>query len=107
MVRPIQAALVTFKQVLSNKLHSTLVIRTIDSKKVLTALILSKFAKSTKSLHQPSLSDTSDVKSKIVALFCTSDAETASYTMSSNNSIIFQGIMTNLAWSILSQLLQE
>ncbi len=60
-------------------------------KKVLTALLLSKLAKPTKPLHQPSLSHASDVKSKIVALLHTSDSVTASHTMLSNNSIIVQG----------------
>jgi hypothetical protein len=73
MVRPIQVAPVSFEQVLSNKLHSTLLIRPTTSKEVSTALILSKLAKPTKSLHQPSLSDASDVKSIIVALLHTSD----------------------------------
>ncbi len=54
-------------------------------------MILLKLAKPTGSLHHPSLSDTSDVKSKIVALHCANDSETASHTMSSNNSIIVQG----------------
>jgi hypothetical protein len=67
------------------------VIRPIASKKVSTALILSKLAKPTKSLHQPSLSDASDLKSKIVALLHTSDSVTASHTMSSINYIIVQG----------------
>jgi hypothetical protein len=88
---PNLAAPVSFKQVLSNKLHSTLVIQPIASKKVGTALLLSKLAKPTKPLHQPSLSDASDVKSKIVVLLHTSDSVTASHTMSSNNSIIVQG----------------
>jgi hypothetical protein len=39
----------------------------------------------------PSLSDTFDVKSKIVALLHTCDSEAASNTMSSNNSIIVHG----------------
>ncbi len=66
-------------------------IRPIASKKVLTALLLSKLAKSTKLLHQPSLSDASDVKSKVATLLHTSNSVTASHTVSSNNSIIIQG----------------
>ncbi len=91
VVRPLRVAPVSFEQVLSNKLRSTLVIRPIASKKVLTALLLSKLAKPTKPLQQPSLADTSDVKSKIVTLLHTSNSVTASHTMSSNNSIIVQG----------------
>jgi hypothetical protein len=64
---------------------------TNHSKKVLTALLLSKLAKPTKLLHQPSLSDASDVKSKIATLLNTSNSVTASHTMLSNNSIIVQG----------------
>jgi hypothetical protein len=91
VVCPIQAAPVSFDQVLSNKLHSTLVIWTIASKKVSTALILSQLTKPAKSLHQPSPSDASDVKSKIAAHLHTSDSVTASHTMLSNSSIIVQG----------------
>ncbi len=54
-------------------------------------MLLSKLAKPTKPLHQPSLSDASDVKSKIATLLHTSNSVTASHTMSSNNSIIVQG----------------
>ncbi len=82
---------VSFKQVLCDKLHSTLVIRPIASQKVSTALLLSKLAKPTKPLHQPSLSDASDVKFNIATLLHTSNSVTASHTMSSNNSIIVQG----------------
>jgi hypothetical protein len=67
------------------------VIRPIGSKKVSTALLLSKLAKPTKPLQQPSLTDASDVKSKIVTLLHTSNSVTASHDMSSNNSIIVQG----------------
>jgi hypothetical protein len=81
---------VSFEQVLSNKIHSTLVIGPIASKKVSTALLLSKLAKPTKPLQQPSLADVSDVKSKTVNLLHTSNSVTASHTMSSDNSIIVQ-----------------
>jgi hypothetical protein len=82
---------VSFEKILSDKLHSTLVIQPIASKKVSTALVSSKLAKPTKPLQQPSLTDTSDVKSKIVTLLHTSNSVTASYDMSSNNSIMVQG----------------
>ncbi len=91
VVCPIQTAPVSFAQVLSNKLHSTLVIRPIASKKVLTALLLPKLAKPTKLLHQPSLLDAIDVKSKIATLLHTSNLMTANHTMLSNDSIIVQG----------------
>ncbi len=91
VVRPLHVAPVSFEQVLSNKLHSTLVIRPIASKKVLAVLLSSKLAKPTKPLHQPSHTDTSDVKSKIVTLLHTSNSVTASHDMSSNNCIIVQG----------------
>jgi hypothetical protein len=83
---------VSFEQVLSNKLHSTLVIQPIASEKVLTALLLSKLDKPTKPLQQPSLTDASDVKSKVVTLLHTSNSVTASHDMLSNNSIILQGV---------------
>jgi hypothetical protein len=69
------------------------VIRPTASKKVSTALLLSKMAKPTEPLHQPSHThtDAPDVKSKIVTLLHTSDSVTASHDMSSNNSIIIQG----------------
>jgi hypothetical protein len=79
---------VSFEQVLSNKVHSTLVIRPNSSKKVSTALLLSKLAIPTEPLHQPSHTDASNVKSKIVTLLHTSNSVTASQDMSSNNSII-------------------
>ncbi len=81
---------VYFEQVLSNKLHGTLVIRPITSKKVLTVLLLSKLAEPTKPHQQPSLTDVSDVKS-IVTLLQTGNSVTASHDMLSNNSIIVQG----------------
>jgi hypothetical protein len=83
---------VSFEQVLSNKLHSTLVIRPIASKKISTALLLSKLTKPTKPLQQPSLADASDVKSKIVTLLHTINSVTASHTMLGNNYITVQGM---------------
>jgi hypothetical protein len=91
VVRPLCVAPVSFEQVLSNKLHSTLVIQPTASKKVSTALLLSKLAKPTEPLQKPSHTDASDVKSKIVTLLHTSDSVTASHDMSSINSIIIQG----------------
>jgi hypothetical protein len=91
VVRPLRVAPVSFEQVLSNKLHSTLVIQPTPSNMVSTALLLSKLAKPTEPLHQPSHTDASDVKSKIVTLHHTSNSVTASHDMSSNNSIIVQG----------------
>jgi hypothetical protein len=91
VVHPLQVSPVSFEQNLSNKLHSTLVIGPITSKKVLTALLQSKLAKPNEPLQQPSLTDASDVKSKIVTLLHTSNSVTASHDMSSNNSIIVQG----------------
>jgi hypothetical protein len=82
---------VSFEQVLSNKLHSTSVIRPITSKKVSTALLLSKLAKPTTPFQQPPLTNASDVNSKIVTLLHISNSVTASHVMSSNNSIIVQG----------------
>jgi hypothetical protein len=82
---------VSFEQVLSNKLHSTLVIQPIASKKVSMALLLSKLAKPTEPLHQPSHTDSSDAKSKIVTLLHISNSVTASHDMLSKNSIIVQG----------------
>jgi hypothetical protein len=93
VIHPIWVAPVSFDQVLSNKLNSTLVIQPTASNKVSIALFLSKLDKLTKQLHQPSVSDASDVKLNIVALLHTSDSVTASHTMSSNNSIIVQGTL--------------
>jgi hypothetical protein len=91
VVRPLRVAPVSFEQVLSNKLHSTLVIQPTASKKVSTALLSSKLAIPTEPLHQPSHTDASDVKSKIVTLLYTSNSVTASQDMLSNKSIIVQG----------------
>ncbi len=55
-------------------------------------MLLSKLAKPTEPLHQPSHTDASDVKPNIVlTLLHTSNSVTASHDMSSNNSIIIQG----------------
>jgi hypothetical protein len=91
VVRPLRVAPVSVEQVLSDKLHSTVVIQPIASKKVSTALFSSKLAKPTKLLNQPSHTQASDVKSKIVTLLRTSTSVTASHDMLSNNSIIVQG----------------
>jgi hypothetical protein len=82
---------ISFEQVLSNKLHSTLVIQPTASKKISTALLLSTLAKPAEPLHQPSPTDTSDVNSKIVTLLYTSNSMTASHDTLSNNSIIVKG----------------
>jgi hypothetical protein len=83
---------ISFEQVLSNKLHSTLVIQPTTSKKISTALPMSTLAKPAEPLHQPSPTDASDVNSKIVTLLHTSNSVTASHDMSSNNSIIIKGM---------------
>jgi hypothetical protein len=92
VVRPLCVAPVSFEQVLSNKLHSTVVIQPTASKKISTALLLSTLAKPAEPLHQPSHTDVSDVKSKIVTLLHTSNSVTASHDMLSNNSIIVKGM---------------
>jgi hypothetical protein len=61
------------------------------AKKVSTALLFSKLAEPTKSLHQSSHTGASDKKFKIVTLPHNSNSVTASHDMSSNNSIIVQG----------------
>ncbi len=68
-------------------------IRPTASKKISTASLLSMLAKPAEPLHQPSLTDASDVISKIVTLLHTSDSVTASHDMSSNNSIIVKGAL--------------
>ncbi len=92
VVCQLRVAPVSFEQVLSDKLHSTLAIRPTASKKISTELLLSTLAKPAEPLHQPSHTDASDVKSKIVTLLHTSDIVTASNYMSSNNSIIVKGM---------------
>jgi hypothetical protein len=91
VVRPLCVAPVSFEQVLSNKLHSTFAIRPTASKKTSTASLLSTLAIPTEPLHQPSHTDASDVKSKIVTLLHTSNSVTVSQDVLSNNSIIVQG----------------
>ncbi len=56
------------------------------------ALLLSTLAKPAEPLRQPSPTDASNVNSKIVTLLHTSDSVTASHDMSSNNSIIVNGM---------------
>ena len=91
VVRPLRVVPISFEQVLSDKLHSTLVIRPTASKKILTALLSSMLAEPAEPLHQPSPTNASDVNSKIVTLLHTSNSVTASHDMTSNNSIIIQG----------------
>jgi hypothetical protein len=95
MVRPLRVAPISFEQVLSKKLHSTLVIQPTASKKISTALLSSMLAKPAEPLHQPSPTDAYDVNSKIVTLLYTSNSVTASHDMSSNNSIIVKGTHEN------------
>jgi hypothetical protein len=91
VVRPLRVATISFEQVLSNKLHSTLVIQPTASKKISAALLSSTLAKPAEPLHQPSPTDANDVNSKIVTLLHTSNSVTASHDMLSNNSIIVKG----------------
>ncbi len=91
VVHPFCMAPIPFEQVLSNKLHSTLVIRPTASKKISTASLSSTFAKPAELLQQPSPTDASEINSKIVTLLHISDSLTASRDMSSNNSIIVKG----------------
>jgi hypothetical protein len=92
VVRPLRVAPISFEQVLSNKLQSTLVIQPTASKKISTALFSSTLAKPAEPLHQPTPTDAYDVNSKIVSLLHTSNSVTASHDMLSNNSIIVKGM---------------
>jgi hypothetical protein len=83
---------ISFEQVLSDKLHSTFVIRPTASKKISTALLSSTLVKLAEPLHQPSPTDVYDINSTIVTLLYTSDSVTASHDMPSNNSIIVKGM---------------
>jgi hypothetical protein len=70
-VHPIQAAPFSFKQVLSDKLHSTLVIKPVGSNKIAHALHSLVLSSPTKSIfHHSTLTDASDPKSKIANLLC-------------------------------------
>jgi hypothetical protein len=91
VVHPLCMAPISFEQVLSNKLHSTLVIQPTASKKISTALLLFTLAKPAEPLHQPYPTDAYDVNSKIVTLLHTSNSVTASHDMWGNNSIIIKG----------------
>ena len=82
---------ISFEQVLSNKLHSTLVIQPTTSKKISTASLSSTLSKPAELLQQPSPTDAYDVNSKIVTLLHTSNSVTASHDMWGNNSIIIKG----------------
>jgi hypothetical protein len=91
VVHPLCVAPISFEQVLSDKLHSTLVIQPTASKKISTGSLSSMWAKPAEPLHQPSPTDASDVNSKIVTLLHTSNSVTASHDMLINNSIIVKG----------------
>jgi hypothetical protein len=90
VVGPLCMAPVSFEQVLSNKLHSTLVIRPIASKKVSNIAFVY--------VGQTNRTTSSTIpyrcvwcKAQIVTHLHTSNSVTASHDMSSNNSIIVQG----------------
>jgi hypothetical protein len=91
VVHPLRVAPISFEQVLSNKLHSTLVIGSTASKKISTASLLSTLAKPAELLQQSSPTDTSDVNSKIITLLHIGNSVTASHDMLSNNSFIVKG----------------
>ncbi len=79
------------EQVLSNKLHSTLVIKPVSSKKISHAQLSLMLSNSFESTHHPTLVEISDPKSKITSLLHDSGTGT-DICASSDNSVIVQGM---------------
>ncbi len=91
LVPPVQAVTFSFKQVLSNKLHITLEIKPVSSKKIPHAQQSLTFIKSTEPTCHPTEVEISDPKIKIASLLCNSGCRTDICAWS-DNSIIVQGM---------------
>jgi hypothetical protein len=82
---------ISFEQVLSDKLHSTLVIKPVACKNTLHAQQSSMSSNPTESMYHPTLGDVLDPKLKIASLLCNNDVRTDT-PASPKNSIIIQGM---------------
>jgi hypothetical protein len=91
LVQPVRAFTFLFEQVLSNKLHSTLVIKPVSSKKISHAQQSLTLSDSTESTHHPTAVEASDPKSNFTSLLHNSGKGT-DICASSDNNIIVQGM---------------
>ena len=92
LVRPVQSTLVSFDQALSNKLHSSLVIRPPASKKIPNASVPSKLHIIADSNQSIPTAIPLRVKSQIALLFSSNDLDSVNCAIPFNNPIIVQGM---------------
>ena len=91
LIRPVQSTSISFDQALSDKLHSSLVLRPTASQKIQNPPAHSKSHDIAKS-NEPIPTTTSlGVKSQIARLLSTKDSESVDQTTSINDPIIVQG----------------
>ena len=92
LIRPVQSTSISFDQALSDKLHSSLVLRPTASQKASNAPSRSKSHNTAKSNEPIPTTTSSGVKSQIASLLSTKDSESVDQTTSTTNDpIIVQG----------------
>ena len=91
LVRPVQSTSISFDQALSDKLHSSLVLRPTASQKACNAPSRLKSHNTAKSNEPTPTTTSSGVKSQIASLLSTKDSESVDQTTSTNDPIIVQG----------------
>jgi hypothetical protein len=91
LVRPAQSTSILFDQALSDKLHSSLVLRPSASQKIQNPPACSKSHNIAKSNEPIPTTTPSGIKSQIARLLSTKDPESVNQTTSINNPIIVQG----------------
>jgi hypothetical protein len=91
VVQPISTAPVSFDQALSNKLHSTLVIRPTASKKVTIKTPVCKQATTSKSFDQSSLRLIAEKQHAIVPGLVTDNKDVTTIASPQQDSIIIRG----------------
>jgi hypothetical protein len=91
LVRPAQSTSISFDQALSNKLHSSLVLRPTASQKIQNPTARSKSHDIAKSNVPIPITTSLGVKSQIAHLLSTKDPESVNQATSLNDPIIVQG----------------
>ena len=91
LVRPVQSTSISFDQALSDKLHSSLVLRPTASQKACNAPSRSKSLNTATSNELAPTTTSSGVKSQIASLLSTKDSKSVEQTTSTNDPIIVQG----------------
>jgi hypothetical protein len=92
LVCPVQSTSFSFDQALSNKLHSSLVIRPPASKKIPNASVPSKLHITADSNQSIPTATPLSIKSQIVLLLSNSEPDSANCTIPFNDPIIVQGM---------------